>query len=42
MGCVHTHRRMLAVKDEVVQVVYEMLWKKLEKIIERLGRIVKL
>jgi hypothetical protein len=33
---------MLAVKDEVVQVVYEMLWKKLEKIIERLGRIVKL
>jgi hypothetical protein len=33
---------MLAVRDEVVQVVYEVLWKKLEKIIERLGRLVKL
>jgi hypothetical protein len=43
MECVHTHiKGCLHLKDGVIQVMYEMLWKNLEKIIERLGRLIEL
>jgi hypothetical protein len=42
MRCVHTHRRMLTIEDGVVQIMYEVLCKKLGKIIERLKKLVEL
>jgi len=42
MGCVHKHKKKLQLKDGVVKVVFEVLWKNLGKIIERLGRLVEL
>jgi hypothetical protein len=34
--CAHTLR------DGIVQIAYKMLWEKMEKIIERLGRLIEL
>jgi hypothetical protein len=42
MRCVHAHRGMHAIEDRVVQIGYEVLCKKLRKIIKRLGRLVEL
>jgi hypothetical protein len=41
MGCVPTHRK-IPLKDVVIQVMFEMLWKKMGKIIERLGKLIEL
>jgi len=40
--CAHTLNGYLQLKDRVVQILLEVLWKKLGKIIERLGRSVEL
>ncbi len=40
--CAHALKGYLQLKDGVVQIVFEMLWKKLGKIIKRLGRLVEL
>ncbi len=41
MGCAHTHVEWyLQLRDGVIQIAYKMLWKKLGKIIERLGRFI--
>jgi hypothetical protein len=40
--CAHALNGYLQLKDGVVQIVFEALWKKLGKIIERLGRSVEL
>ncbi len=40
--CAHTLNGYLQLKDGVVQFVFEVLWKQLGKIIERLGRLVEL
>jgi hypothetical protein len=39
--CAHASRGYLQLKDGVIQIVFKMLWKKIGKIIERLGRLVK-
>ncbi len=40
--CAHTSKDVLQLKDGVIKVVYEMLCKKLGKIIERLEKLVEL
>jgi hypothetical protein len=40
--CAHTFEGCLQLKDVVVQTTYEVLWKKLEKVIEKLGKLIEL
>jgi hypothetical protein len=42
MGCVHTHWGKPIIENAEGKVAPEMLWKKMGKIIERLGILVKL
>jgi hypothetical protein len=40
--CAHALRGYFQLKDGVIQIVFEVMWKKLGKIIERLERPVEL
>jgi hypothetical protein len=42
MGCVHIHRGISIIEGWVVQIVFEVLWKRLGKLIKRLGIFFKL
>jgi len=42
MGCVHTNQKISRNERSGSLTIFEILWKKLGKIIERLGRLVEL